>query len=466
MNKIYKKVWSKLRGCFVAVSEALGSSQSHGKTAILIGGLTAIASTPGWALTHNDPENDLIIDYVFKIDQMTNNATIVNQGGDIEWIASADGSNYWNGTGNITGDGTGTLAFTGQIVDVSKPYVPHKANTMGSISRQKKVLIGYATEINGSITDVENLTIRSSDYFGGTKVTGDVSVGKLGIRDTQDQPYDGVLDEDNSLTGPNGVFGYLEVGGNLNADTVNLDIIPVLADEGFEPDLENRAEGLRVKGDMAIAGNFNSFGDGWFEGASVIAGTLNHAFIYEGLELADVQEGWDDMSKLFLDFNSLEAGNIQNGGTIVANSVRATNFVNEGSFTTENFHVLGAANNTGSLSISGTLTFGQDSVLESSGTVTTSLDNVFVGVNPTADSLHVINFSATLPEEIHTVTTELFRKYVPGEVADALAEHASFTGGKVVVTGVNLTNTQVADLTQAFKEKLFLPNSSHQECFL
>ncbi|MFR8254607.1 MAG: hypothetical protein ACLVAP_13420 [Parasutterella sp.] len=37
-----------------------------------------------------------------------------------------------------------------------------------------------------------------------------------------------------------------------------------------------------------------------------------------------------------------------------------------------------------------------------------------------------------------------------------MADHASFTGGKVIVTGVNLTQTQAADLTKAFKDKFFL----------
>ena len=38
MNRIYKKMWNKLRGCFVAVSEAIGSRQSRGKTkSVMVG---------------------------------------------------------------------------------------------------------------------------------------------------------------------------------------------------------------------------------------------------------------------------------------------------------------------------------------------------------------------------------------------------------------------------------------------
>ena len=61
-----------------------------------------------------------------------------------------------------------------------------------------------------------------------------------------------------------------------------------------------------------------------------------------------------------------------------------------------------------------------------------------------------------IPEETKTALTDLFRHYVPGSVAQNLIDHATFTGGKVIVTGVNLTQTQAADLMEAFKSKFFL----------
>ena len=48
---------------------------------------------------------------------------------------------------------------------------------------------------------------------------------------------------------------------------------------------------------------------------------------------------------------------------------------------------------------------------------------------------------------------ELFLKYVPGEVAAKLADHATFSGGQIVITNVDLTTTQRDDLVKAFKEK-------------
>ena len=165
-----------------------------------------------------------------------------------------------------------------------------------------------------------------------------------------------------------------------------------------------------------------------------------------------------------------------NGSVTIANgSFNLTSVSGKGNFTIasssaaflNDHQVDGLLANDGDLTVTGTLTFADGSTFTSSGNLTTNQDNVFQNVTPSViDPLKVIGVAAQMPEEVQTVAAELFRKYVPGEVADALAQHASFTDGLVTITGVNLTETQVADLTQAFKEKLFLPNSSHQECFL
>ena len=50
MNKIFKKVWNRKRGCFVAVSEAM-SSVCQGKTkAVLAASLLMAAQIPAYAL--------------------------------------------------------------------------------------------------------------------------------------------------------------------------------------------------------------------------------------------------------------------------------------------------------------------------------------------------------------------------------------------------------------------------------
>ena len=146
-------------------------------------------------------------------------------------------------------------------------------------------------------------------------------------------------------------------------------------------------------------------------------------------------------------------------GNFYLESVTGTGTVNIGqdAIANINSHVVdGSFVNDGTLKISGDLSFADNSTLTSSGLLETNLDNIFENVTPAVvNPLKVIGLNASLPEEVRSVATELFQKYVPGDVASDLAEHAVFSGGKVTITGVNLTETQVADLTQAFKEQLY-----------
>ena len=146
-------------------------------------------------------------------------------------------------------------------------------------------------------------------------------------------------------------------------------------------------------------------------------------------------------------------------GNFYLESVTGTGTVNIGqdAIANINSHVVnGSFVNDGTLKISGDLSFADNSTLTSSGLLETNLDNIFENVTPAVDDpLKVIGLNASLPEEVRSVATELFQKYVPGDVASDLAEHATFSGGKVTITGVDLTETQVADLTQAFKEQIF-----------
>ena len=72
----------------------------------------------------------------------------------------------------------------------------------------------------------------------------------------------------------------------------------------------------------------------------------------------------------------------------------------------------------------------------------------------------VVHCAAALPlyspEDIRTTMTEFFKKYVPGFVKENLGQYVSITGGKVVVNGTGLTETQRDDLTTAFKETFFI----------
>ena len=50
MNKIFKKVWNRSRGCFVAVSEAMTAASQSSKAGVIIGTvafLTAVGNNAG-----------------------------------------------------------------------------------------------------------------------------------------------------------------------------------------------------------------------------------------------------------------------------------------------------------------------------------------------------------------------------------------------------------------------------------
>ena len=146
--------------------------------------------------------------------------------------------------------------------------------------------------------------------------------------------------------------------------------------------------------------------------------------------------------------NVTSRGNLSNSGTLN----------NRGNWTeTSRFTIAGNLNNTGSVNFQNGFQFGNGR-LTSSGTIQTNnaLD-VFDSLGTTGrQDLNYVSLNSSVPQEVKTSLTDFFLKYVPGTVAKNLVDHASFTGGKVVITGVNLTQTQADDLVKAFKTKFFL----------
>lgn len=116
--------------------------------------------------------------------------------------------------------------------------------------------------------------------------------------------------------------------------------------------------------------------------------------------------------------------------------------------------VSGTINNTGYLTVSNLLKFGTNAkLINNGGTLqTNNVFNIFDSVGSRgAQELKYVSLGASTPQAVKTSLNEFFKQYLPGTVAQTLARHASFTGGKVVVTGVTLTTTQRDDLTKAFK---------------
>ena len=147
-------------------------------------------------------------------------------------------------------------------------------------------------------------------------------------------------------------------------------------------------------------------------------------------------------------------GNVTTRGNLTSTAT----LNNRGSWTeSSHYAISGSLTNTGSVSFQNGFEFASNGRLNSSGTLqTNNAANIFDSLGRQGQTaLSTVSLQAALPEETKTALTDLFRHYVPGSVAQSLIDHAAFTGGKVIVTGVNLTTTQRDDLVQAFKAKFF-----------
>ena len=423
------------------------------------------------------------------------NANLINNGGnvDVGEIVFENPENTYTQNGgstsidDISGDGSviindGTLSTNaGVLIDIAEAkaaqidakelFAPTTAITVSSLAAGEKSHVsgisatGDQFTINGGTLNIEGTYEQSiadqaetllKDYYGqNINVTFDEVVA------------DQTLDLSNGYT--TAVLKSIYDENNrsdvlfhtLNWNAQNADITIGSGDMAESIGVKNIDNARQVT--VTNGKTFAILGDG--SGSSV-----NGTFVADNGNLVFGAEGLASGGTV----NSVTMRN--NGSVTIANgSFNLTSVSGKGNFTIasssaaflNDHQVDGLLANDGDLTVTGTLTFADGSTFTSSGNLTTNQDNVFQNVTPSViDPLKVIGVAAQMPEEVQTVAAELFRKYVPGEVADALAQHASFTDGLVTITGVNLTETQVADLTQAFKEKLFLPNSSHQECFL
>ena len=136
---------------------------------------------------------------------------------------------------------------------------------------------------------------------------------------------------------------------------------------------------------------------------------------------------------------------------------------NIGTLNTSTIEINDVFNNTGTANVRGAWNFGSSGRYQhTAGILTTIQDNLFENVNfSEIDPLNTIAFGQSVPQDIQTTMTELFQKYVPGNVVESIAQHATFNGGKVIVTGVNLTQRMVDDLTKAFKDTFHVAKKVH-----
>ena len=146
-------------------------------------------------------------------------------------------------------------------------------------------------------------------------------------------------------------------------------------------------------------------------------------------------------------------GALNNNATVnLSKGVSIGTGTNRGTMNASDFTITKTYTNTGNAKVTGDWSFGESGHFsQTAGTLTTNQDNVFENVNfSVEDPLHTISLSSQMPQEIKETLTSLFQHYVPGNLTQEIIDHASFTGGKVVITGVNLTYTMRDEFKATF----------------
>ena len=493
MNHVYKKVWSRVRGCFVAVSEAMTSAaQTCGKTTAVIAASVALVPSCVFATTVDGETNWNNIAFSFH----DNGSSMIHS----DYVI--------NGSLTVPDRGSGWtfIAFDCSHGDTGRPIQSLTVRDNMTIDNPTIfILAGHGSGrggSNGTLSVGGNLNVNGSLYFAGDRggETGSVQVNgvlKVGQSGTVGDSVYGNASPNISLSAnvldTSGTFDFKTGSGRINfgkviirgGSYVESTAVPMTISQGLE-----LLGGTYVNLNPIVVGqnvgNYLVLGGGQFSNSPTITVKNNGSLSVTG--------GSYSFSTL-----TKENGTLTNAGTLSVSNFNQSNGTasNSGNLTIGNANLGGSLTNTGTLSLTGTVTsrgnltssgtlnnrgswtetthyaisgnltntgsvnfqngfeFASNGRLNSSGTLqTNNAANIFDSLGSQGQTaLSTVSLQAALPEETKTALTDLFRHYVPGSVAQSLIDHASFTGGKVIVTGVNLTTTQRDDLLQAFKAK-------------
>ena len=202
MNHIYKKIWNVARGCYVAVSEAVGCKQSHklGKTVLLIGTIASVSTVSATNIDLSSGSHqygDLVgIDKII-LHPLVDKVVI-----------------------NSINSATGTLQTqNGRLPNVSdEDWKNNRYNVDYGVYTHAAELT-----VNGSVN------VQSARLAGKTTINGDVTVnGKVNRKQIEDNSYSTWNAKLSHHDVASGVFwtgfsqdlGGVVVNGNLNASLV------------------------------------------------------------------------------------------------------------------------------------------------------------------------------------------------------------------------------------------------------
>ena len=516
MNKIFKKVWNKRRACFVAVSEVMTAASQwggQGRTAILISGLYLLTSpiqVNALTTINGDATFDSLplrmssvpssYNYVNDDVLVTGNLTF-NSGSTILYVGNTSGSVgipditvTVNGNFEIANDRTWTIAHNhnrGQDVNGSTIIHGNAINygliEIGTRNTSHQGDISANFSVDNTLFNYGVVENNSNNEFGQANLTGTLSIGVMENHGVFRMPGGNVIGTFRTIKQKSGSFTqsenntfFVEEGVTLSGGTLNVTAPLVIGERSglfsigkyltLDGGSLNQTSKITLKASDSIlnviSGTYNFESLNKENGTLLNAGTLNIGTLTQSAGSAS-NSGTLTISNANLGGSLNNTGTLTfTGGVTTYGNLASTGTLNNrGSWTeADGYTVQGTLNNQGTINFQNGFSIAGSGRLNSSGTIqTNNALNIFDSLGSTGNQdLHYIGLNTDVPQEVKTSLTAFFQKYVPGTVAQSLIDHASFTGGKVIVTGVNLTTTQRDDLVQAFKAKFFLlfPNVS------
>lgn len=522
MNKIFKRIWNRKRGCWVVASELAVAISKKAKLSIVVGmALTSICSEAAsvydgdwYKGTQNGrnghehpygPETTINGNFYFDPLDVYQDLFVVadndGKGGSTDCKLTINGSLYhranqkepgsegsrWFGVARSDASerGHGILVVRDNVELTNKSWFVGASNNRREALAE--IYIGGRFYIqNGSAFRLAENTASSggvakaslnanelllegtfhAPYNAGRDQTTEVSMifqrgiiqnggffehnGSNGwttahFQDSLTVGSGGRLENVNSVIVGSSEQGHISVGNVLtlsggtlayNADLTQLKGTVNVSSGSYVFNTYRKDDGVLNNSGYLTAGVFNqSNGSVENSGEMTIGSSDLHGFL-------------NNPGTLNLTGNIISRGNLTSSGILN----------NRGNWTeTAHYAISGSLNNSGAVNFQNGFEFAANGRLNSSGTLqTNNAANIFDSLGSQGQTaLSTVSLQAVLPEETKTALTDLFRHYVPGTVAQSLIDHATFTGRKVIVTGVNLTTTQRDDLVQAFKAKFF-----------
>ncbi len=362
----------------------------------------------------------------------------------------ADSTQFTNDkTVELTLKGSGDGALTGVNFTDSATF-----NNNGDLTINLEGTASEAVGITGGDLNVlennGNLTVNVADTLDNAKAIKVLFANNSGAIEANGSVFIGTLQGEGSLS---------VTKGTLEAYTVRQDSLSLGAGVAGEIDSYVELKKLIGEKDSTLAveslsveasklGDISGFAGGLILGTSDYAasGNFNMASltVKTGSTLTVTHDGQGVIDNL----------NVIGGLSV--GDVAISKGSNSGTLTADDVTLGGAFANTGDMTAAGGITFEDGSSLtQTEGSLTTDVGTVIgsAGHNET-DGLNVIGIGAMAPEDIKAVTTELFKIFVEGTIAQDLIDHATFEGGKVIVNlgDTTLTTTQAEALKSAFNK--------------